>query len=311
MKNYKYHPKPLFEQRMKKLLEEKEDYEKFSEIIHKKPLNYIRANTIKISPEELKERLEKKWEIEQLFPEHPEIVLVKSQLLPGEIGKSEEHLLGYYYVQELSSMMPILALQPNPNEVILDLCASPGSKTTQITAKMNNTGTIIANDKDIGRISILNANLERIGMPGDILSKKLEKLNFKFDKILVDAPCSGEGNLRSNPETFIMWNINMIKKLSGLQKKLLCSVIPLLKPQGELIYSTCTHAPEENEEVVDFALNQFPDLELENINLPIKCREGITKWENKIFLNELKKCARIYPQDNNTEGFFIAKMRKN
>jgi len=285
MKNYKYHPKPLFEQRMKKLLEEKEDYEKFSEIIHKKPLNYIRANTIKISPEELKERLEKKWEIEQLFPEHPEIVLVKSQLLPGEIG----------------------------------LCASPGSKTTQITAKMNNTGTIIANDKDIGRISILNANLERIGvtntittrMPGDILSKKLEKLNFKFDKILVDAPCSGEGNLRSNPETFIMWNINMIKKLSGLQKKLLCSVIPLLKPQGELIYSTCTHAPEENEEVVDFALNQFPDLELENINLPIKCREGITKWENKIFLNELKKCARIYPQDNNTEGFFIAKMRKN
>src|SRR5271157_3280641 len=108
MKTYKYNPKPEFEARMQALLPNKQDYKKFMEIIHKEPLNFIRCNTIKIKPEELKIRLEKKWQIEQPFSNYPEIMLVKSALGPGEIGKAEEHLLGYYYVQELSSMLSIL-----------------------------------------------------------------------------------------------------------------------------------------------------------------------------------------------------------
>jgi len=304
-----------FKERMKKLLEDNQDFEKFNKIIHIPPLNFIRCNTIKISPEELKKRLEKKWQIEQPFFQYPEIFLIKSQLLPGELGKSIEHLLGYYYVQELSSMLSILALEPKENELVLDLCASPGSKTTQIAAKMNNTGTIIANDKDIGRISILNANLERIGaantiitrMDGVNLCERLKRINFKFDRILVDVPCSGEGTLRSSPETFLMWNKNMIKYFSNLQRKLLTAAIPLLKQEETLVYSTCTHAPEENEEVVSFALEKFPELKLEEIKLPIKTREGIRIWNNKKFPEQINKCARIYPQDNNTEGFFIAK----
>src|SRR3989344_8013717 len=100
---YKYQMKPLFEERMKNLLPEKNDFEKFSEIIHHQPLNFIRCNTIKISPEELFPRLQKKWEVEQPFSSHPEIILIKSSLLPGELGNSIEHLLGYYYVQEISS----------------------------------------------------------------------------------------------------------------------------------------------------------------------------------------------------------------
>ena len=315
-KKYKYNPKPEFEERMKKLIPNQEDYKKFSEIVHKQPENFIRVNTIKITPNTLLERLRKKWDVSQPYPNNPEILLIQSNLKPGEIGKAEEHLLGYYYVQELSSMLSILSLNPQPNQSFLDLCASPGSKTTQAASKMQNTGLIIANDKDIGRIAILNANLERCGvantiitrMQGEHLCHRL-KGKVEFDKILVDAPCSGEGTLRSNPETFNIWNINMIKQVSSVQKKLLCSAIELLKEDGELVYSTCTHAPEENEAVVNFALKQFPNLEVVKLNLPVKCRKGINEWEGDKFSPKVANVCRIYHQDNNSEGFFVAKMR--
>ena len=148
------------------------------------------------------------------------IVKQESNLMPGELGKSVEHLLGYYYVQEISSMMPVLALDINPRaeEIVLDLCAAPGSKTSQISAQMQNKGTIIANDKDIGRISILATNTERCGCTNIIITRndavqlceKLANLKMKFDKILLDLPCSGEGTLRSSPKTLLMWNLKMI-----------------------------------------------------------------------------------------------------
>ena len=240
-------------------------------------------------------------------------------LSPGELGRSLEHQLGYYYIQEISSMLPILTLNPKPNETFLDLCSSPGSKTTQLAAKIQNTGTIIANEVNFGRIKILASNLQRCGVSNTIITKKdgialckeFAKENIKFDKILVDAPCSGEGTIRSSPKTLIMWNIKMIKSLSKLQKSLLSSAIEILKPNGEIVYSTCTHAPEENEEVVDFVLNKFKgEIKLETINLPVKCRPGITNWNNNQLNPEIKKTCRVYPQDNDTEGFFIAKIRK-
>ena len=311
-------PKPLFIERIKKLLGDEKDFKKFMEIIHTPPSNSIRANTIKISPSVLKKRLENKgWKIKTPFSEHEEIMVVENELMPGELGKAEEHLLGYYYIQEISSMMPILALNPKENELILDLCAAPGSKTSYIAAKMKNSGTIIANDKTLDRIKILIANLGKLSITNTIITRmdgiklcnKLKKLNFKFDKILLDVPCSGEGTLRSSVKAFTMWNIHMIKKLSSLQKKLLLNAIPLLKKEGTLIYSTCTHAPEENEEVISFALEKVPSLKLEKIDLPLKTRKGIGEWEGKKFNKEVNKCVRIYPQDNNTEGFFIAKLK--
>jgi len=310
-------PKPLFIERIKKLFGEEDDFEKFLEISKTKTEKSIRCNTLKISPSELKTKLENKgWEISQPYPEHPEIMIVKSELKPGELGKSIEHLLGYFYVQEISSMMPILALNPQPQEIILDLCASPGSKTTQLATKMQNSGTIIANDKDIGRTSILNANIERCSCSNVIITRhdavilceKLNKLGMKFDKILLDLPCSGEGNIRSNPKTFLMWNLKMIKKLSRMQKKIAGSAIKLLKPEGTLVYSTCTLTPEENESVINFLVKNFP-LEIQEVKLPLKCREGIKSWEKENFQQDINKTCRIYPQDNNTEGFFIAKLR--
>ena len=315
-----YNPKPLFEERMKALLEGREDYEKFLEYARLPLPRTIRCNTLKISTQELKQRLEAKgWKIRQPFSEYPEIIIVESVLQPGELGKSIEHVLGYYYVQELSSMMPIIALNPQQQELVLDLCAAPGSKTTQTSAFMQNTGTIIANDNRLDRIQILASNLERCGCMNVIVTRndgvqiceRLAGIGMRFDKIIVDAPCSAEGNIRSNPKTLLMWNIKMIEKLGRMQKKLALSAFQLLKDGGEMVYSTCTHAPEENEAVVGFLVKNF-NAKIEKISLPLKCRQGITGWQNgKLeFSQELKNACRIYPQDNDTEGFFIAKVRR-
>lgn len=314
----KYKPKPLFLERMQELLGK--DFEKYMKILEKEPPKSIRCNTLKMQPEELKKRLnEKNWKIKQPFKNHPEIMMIENKLQPGELGRTIEHLLGYYYIQELASMLPVIALEPKSDEIILDLCAAPGSKTTQIATQMKNTGVIIANDVSLGRIKILASNLERCGVTNTIITRKegynlckrLKKEGFQFQKILIDAPCSGEGTLRSDPKTFQMWNIKSVKNLSNIQKNLVFSAIEFLKPNGILIYSTCTHAPEENEEVVDFILKKFRDkIKIEEIKLPIKCRPGVTKWQDKTYDKNVTKSCRIYPHDNDTEGFFIAKFRR-
>ena len=315
----KIQPKPEFIEKMKKLLSQA-DFEKYEKIIQEPLLNSIRCNTLKISPEELKIKLEKKgWKIRQIWENYSEVMIVENELPPGELGRSIEHLLGYYYIQELASMLSAIALAPKKNELILDLCASPGSKTSQMASQINNSGTIIANDVKIERIKILASNLERCGVSNTIITRedgvalceKLKLQNLKFDKILLDAPCSGEGTMRSSVKTCLMWNPNTIKSLSKLQKKLFQKAFEILKEGGEMVYSTCTHAPEENEEVVDFALKEFKDkIKIEKINLPVKCREGITRWNNEEYDERVKFCARIYPQDNNSEGFFVAKFKK-
>jgi len=360
--------KPLFLERMKKIFSNEKDFQSYLKSIESEPPISIRCNTLKISPDDLKKRLENKsWKIKRPFKEYPEIIIVEGKfsnknlieenlveknsldgnkynshdkvvssiknassgwvggnnnlisLEPGELGRSLEHLLGYYYVQEIASMLPVLALNPQPGELVLDLCASPGSKTTQIAARMENTGTIIANEVSLGRIKILASNTERCGAAnviiikkeGTALCKRLKDAGFSFDKILIDAPCSGEGTLRSTPRTALMWNINTVKQLSKIQKHLIEAALEILKPNGELVYSTCTHAPEENEEVVDFVLKEFSDkVKIEKINLPVKCRNGLLGWVNEKYSREVTKSCRIYPQDSNTEGFFIAKFRR-
>ena len=316
MTKHKYIMKPAFEEKMRALMPDKEDFEKYNKIIHTSPLDFIRCNTRKISPEALLIKLRSKsWQIEQPYPEYPEIMLVTKDLGPGELGNAIEHQLGYYYIQEISSMLPVIALNPEPEDLVLDICASPGSKTTQMAARMENKGTLIANDLKIDRISILVSNLERCGVTNAIVTRKdaislasnLSKNNFvKFDKILLDVPCSGEGTIRSSPKTLIQWNPKVVKKLSRLQKKFFAFAVKCLKKEGTIVYSTCTHSPEENEEVISFALENFP-LKAETISLPLKSRPGITEWKNDKFHKDVCKACRIYPQDNDSEGFFVSK----
>jgi NOL1/NOP2/sun family putative RNA methylase len=303
---------------MKKLLQE--DFSNYNKILQVPPLKSIRCNTLKISVDGLKELLEKKgWKISQPWKDFPEIFVIDSNLEPGELGRSLEHLLGFYYVQELASMLPPILLDCNCNHLVLDLCASPGSKTTQIACNMENKGKLIANEISMGRLRILASNLERCGVSNSVLVRKdgvalcnrLKNLGFLFDKILVDAPCSGEGTLRSSYKTYLMWNIKNIYSLSRLQKQLASASFELLKVGGEMVYSTCTHAPEENEEVVNFLLEKYGDsIEICDLELPIKFRKGIKEWDGKVYDKRVEKCARIYPQDNNTEGFFLSKFRR-
>lgn len=313
-----YEPKPAFVERISVLLDnDKKDIEKFFETAKTKPKKSLRVNTLKISPVELKKRLELKgWKLSEIKG-HPEILRVESELEPGEIGKTKEHILGYYYVQEITSMMPIIALNPNSEDIILDCCAAPGSKTTQAAALMQNKGTIFANDVSIDRISILSANLERQSVTNTILTRhdaialaeRFKKIKMKFKKILLDAPCSGEGNIRQSPRTLLEWSENLVKSMGGKQKRIASSILEILENDGEMVYSTCTHAPEENEEVIQYLLDNY-DIEIMPIKLPIKSRPGITKWKNKIFSEGLRKANRIYHHDNDMEGFFVCKIKK-
>ena len=231
--------------------------------------------------------------------------------------KIPEYGKGYFYVQQASSMLSVIALNPKPGEKILEIGAAPGSKTTQIASMTNNKGVLIANEVSLGRISILSTNLQRCGVTntlvirqtGESLCKKLVKLNIRFDKVLADVPCSGEGTIRSSPKTVQMFSENLIKNLSNTQKYLATNALKVLKLGGDLIYSTCTHAPEENEAIISYLLDNFP-VEIQKIELPLKTRPGITKWKDREYNKDVSQCVRIYPQDNNTEGFFIAHLKK-
>ncbi len=319
-KTYKYNPKELFEERIKLLLPDNEDRHAFWEICHTKPIDSIRCNTLKISTEELKKRLEDYgWKLEFISDKHPEIMIIKpdSKLKPGELGKSLEHLMGFYYVQDTSSMMSIIALKPSEKDFFLDLCASPGSKTTQAASMMNNQGVIIANEVSLGRIGILTTNLERCGVSNTIVTKKdgvqfcqkCQREKIFFDKILVDAPCSGEGTLRKSPNTMNIWNLKVIEGMSKVQKKLASEALKILRVGGEMVYSTCTLSPEEDEEVIQYLKDNF-EITVEKINLPMKTRPGITHWNKIEFHEEIKNCCRIYPHDNDSDGFFLAKIKK-
>jgi len=167
----KFPPKVRFVERMEVLLG-KEGAAEFFEISYTKCPSSIRCNTLKMEPEELLRRLKDYgWKVRQPMKGFPEIMIVDG-LKPGELGKTKEHLLGYYYVQEISSMLPMLALKPKAGDHVLDLCASPGSKTTQAAAMMGNEGFILANEISMGRIGILNSNLERCGVMNQIVTRK-------------------------------------------------------------------------------------------------------------------------------------------
>lgn len=274
----------------------------------------IRVNTIKTKVNELKSRLEKKgWALEPVsFCSNGFWVNEREQSL----GNTIEHFLGYYYVQEPASMIPPLVLEPKPEEIVLDCCASPGSKTTQIGAMMNNQGLLIANDVRIDRIKILKINMQRMGVICGVITRRSGQ-SFKimknfFDKVLIDAPCSAEGAIRKNLFIAKQWSVNIIKKLSKDQKELISAGFEALAPGGVLVYSTCTLSPEENEGVINHLINNYPKAKVENFKLKgLKTRPGITEWLKEKYDDSIKNTARVYPMDNDTEGFFVAKVKKD
>ncbi len=273
----------------------------------------IRVNTLKIAIAELKQRLEQQnFRLFQV-PWCREGFWVKGSRT--DLGNLVEHTLGYFYIQEAASMIPAAVLNPQPGEIVLDMCASPGSKTTQIAAMMENKGIIVANDITGDRMKPLGINLQRMGILNVVESQargqQLQRMVTRFDKILVDAPCSGTGTLRKSPETLKIWNPLMVRRLAGQQKTLIDAAFSLLKPGGTLVYSTCSVEPEENEGVIDWLLQKYPkEASVEEIKLDISRSSTVPGFEKSIYGPEVGKCLRIWPQDNNTEGFFVARITK-
>ncbi len=303
--------KPAFEKRYKEILRNKyEDFIKFSFSFVRRS---IRVNTLKTGISEVKNSLSRNWTLTQI-PWCREGFWVEGKR--RDIGNTEEHALGYIYVQEAASMLPALALKPEKHETVLDMCASPGSKTTQIAALMQNKGCLIANDYKGLRLRPLGINLQRCGvrnavitlMSGHQFAKKETKP--KFDRILIDAPCSGTGTIRTSLKTVQIWNPLMIKRLAGTQKKLIEAAFIALKEGGTLVYSTCSVEPEETEAVINYLINEYGNAELEKIDLNVKSSPTMTKFEDSTYSDETRKCLRVWPQDNDTEGFFVAKIKK-
>lgn len=224
---------------------------------------------------------------------------------------------GAFFIQNAASWLPVIALSPMPDDKILDVCAAPGGKTSHIAALTHNQAVIWANDNSRTRLAKLQANMDRLKARIDRytlfdatqLSRKLE--GNTFDKILLDAPCSGEGLMNlTNDKDFTTWSVAHIKRLQQLQKRILVQAWHLLKPGGILVYSTCTMAPEENEAVVDYLLRTHTDAVVVPFVVEVPNRMPVlSAWNGKSYAPELQGALRLSPSSD-IEAFFVCKLRK-
>ena len=237
-----------------------------------------------------------------------------------------EHLADYQqltdsgrgYIQNAASWLPVLALAPEAGERILDLCAAPGGKSSHMQAMAGGQADLVCNDNSKPRLMKLQANLKRLNVPAEFMLADARHISRRqleaFDKILLDAPCSGEGLMSlhaGDASLFDSWSVAHIRRLSDLQKRLILEAWRLLKPGGTLVYSTCTMAPEENEVVVDWLLRRQSDAELIPIDIaPLPHRVPVVQsWNDRDLTHDLGGCLRLMP-GTLTEAFFVAAFRK-
>ena len=278
--------------------------------IAEKRYTTIRVNTLKYNIQDLMKYFK---EINIKFERilwYKDALIIKNAN-EKEIQKLDIYKNGYIYLQSLSSMVPPLVLDPKEGECILDVTAAPGSKTTQMAALMNGKGYILANELDKLRCERLKYNVIVQGAKiVEVINGRGEKLgeqyNEKFDKVLLDTPCSGEGRFSIyNVQTYKSWSTRTVKELTKMQKKLFKSAYNALKPNGTLVYSTCTLNKEENECILDWAINNF---NIKLVPLNIEIREGIPAFNNGLD-KSINNAMRILPSKN-MEGFFVSKVIK-
>ncbi len=268
----------------------------------------IRVNTLKATVQQVRDALKDwnftpiPWCAEGFWVEHKEGRL--------DIGNTPEHALGWYYVQEAASMIPPEVLAPEPGERVLDICAAPGSKTTQLAAMMNNEGVLVANDITSGRLAALGVNLQRCGVSNVIVTQMNAMKNMEFDSILVDAPCSGTGTIRKSLRTLLTWSISATQKCCKLQADVLERAWSMLAKGGTLVYSTCSLEPEEDEGAVSRFLKRHADADCVAFTLKIVRGKPVLEWEGESYDPRVANTLRVWPQDNDTEGFFVAKLVK-
>ncbi len=210
-------------------------------------------------------------------------------------------------------MLPAHILNPSPDDVVIDMCAAPSGKSTHLAQIMNNKGNLILIEKNKKRIPALEVNLRRMGITNSIVlnhdATNLENLDIKADKILLDAPCTGEGLIRQDASRKKSKSINNIDRMASIQKKLLIAGLNALKPKGQLLYSTCSIGPEENEFVVDFALKNVSNVSIIKISDQYGVN-GLTKVFGKNLRLNLKLSQRLYPHTHDTIGFYLCLIKK-
>lgn len=228
-------------------------------------------------------------------------------------GKHPYHTAGLFYFQEPSAMAAVEALDIRKGDYILDLCAAPGGKATQAADKLAGTGLLVANEIDRKRAPILAENIERFGLANTLVTNETperlaERFPSFFDKIIVDAPCSGEGMFRKEPQAIAQWSIEYTNICAARSRTIIDNAIHMLRPGGQLVYSTCTFAPCENEGIAEYILNAYPDMTL----LPIPQLSMLSDGSGEYIgsLHDLSAAKRIFPHRQNGEGHFIALFQK-
>ena len=283
-----------FDARMKSLL--KDEYDDFKKALLEKPVKGLYLNRNKKNVERVLE--------EQYIEHHP---IVENGYLYDENyhpGRSAYFLAGLYYIQEPSAMLVADALPIEPDDFVLDMCAAPGGKSCEIASRLTGEGVLIANDIEASRARILSENIERFGLDNTIVTnvdpmRFTEQFQEAFDKIVLDAPCSGEGMFRKLEQAVDTWSEDKVLECAHIQKNLLKGAYDMLKQGGMVIYSTCTYSYEENEAMVHSAADEL-GFEL----LPLSKSHGLCPG---VDLDEVVRC---YPHHYRGEGHFIALLRK-
>jgi len=275
----------------------------------------VRVNTIKATVDRVRDALDAEGIDYVPTDWHPGVL----RLPEDSPGRNWPHAHGWIHGQEEVSNLPALILDPQPGDRVWDACAAPGSKTTQLAALMDDTGLLVGNDNNLGRLSALRHNAERLGVTNLVVTNRdarnfsLKPLGEKrggvdaFDRVLVDAPCSCEGTIRKNPDAFDTWSLDHVHSVAGVQKGILRRAVQATRPGGTVVYSTCTFAPEENEAVLDHVLDA-EDCRLVEFDAPLAGVPGVTEWEDDTYDPSVEKALRIYPHHNDTGGFFCAKV---
>lgn len=314
--------KPIFKERFLQMLGSEEEYLKFEDCILTPQRKSFRINSLRVEdPKQLAEDIKSKginisevpWCKNAYFTEYDK----ESR---SDLGNLYEHFTGRIYVQEATSMSPPELLEI-PEEIdskfkVLDMCSSPGSKTTQIADLMKGEGILVANELDFKRLGPLKINLERAGYTNIVITNQDASRivgEEVFDRICCDAPCSGSGVIRKSPKTIKTYNPKKLHQIQNLQISILQRGFELLKKGGIITYSTCSIDPEENELCVKRFLEENPNAILEMAELPgLILNNKLTKFYNTEIPKEItEKTIRIWPQDNDTNGFYVAKIRKS
>merc|ERR1719216_543743 len=275
----------------------------------------IRANTLKTRRRDLAQALISRGvNLDPIGKWSKVGLVVYDSTVP--LGATPQYLAGHYILQGASSLLPVMALAPQVNERVLDMASAPGGKTTHIAALMNNTGMVLANDANKDRCKAVVGNCHRLGITNTVISnydgRKLPKIMTGFDRVLLDAPCSGTGVISKDESAKLSKDDQDIHLCSHLQKQLILAAVDCLdhksKTGGYLVYSTCSVLPEENENVVDYVLRKR-HVKLVPTGLDFGV-EGFTKYREKRYHPTMNLCKRYYPHTHNMDGFFVAKIKK-